>query len=382
MSVEHHLPSPSPVVAVESLAHGGQGVGRVDGRVVFVDGAVPGDAVELANVQLKGRFSRAGIGGVVNPSPDRMVPPCPVFDRCGGCDWQMMTLAAQRRWKAEIVAGQLAHLGRVEDPPVLDTVAVGPGFGYRNRIDVRVANGHPALLAARSHHPVIIPGCPLVTGPVAEILAEFRPARGVDRATIRASTTTGESVTMRRRGGRWERGRLHEMVAGHRFQITGRAFFQVNTAGAEMLVDLVNTSLQVDRTDVLLDGYAGGGLFSATVGAAAGEVIAVESDPTAQRDLAVNAPGAAMVAQSFEAGRLPPVDLAVLDPPRAGLGRRGVEVIVAARPRALCYVSCDPASLARDAASLIGAGYRLEQVTPVDMFPQTHHIESVSLFTK
>lgn len=382
MSVEHRLPSPPSVVAVETLAHGGQGVGRVDGQVVFVDGAVPGDVVELANVEPKGRFSRAGIGGVPHPSPDRMGPPCPVFDRCGGCDWQMMTLAAQRRWKAEIVAGQLAHLGRIEDPPVLDTVAVGPGFGYRNRIDLRVVNGHPALVAARSHQPVIIPGCPLMNEPVAAILAGFRPARGVDRATIRASSATGESVTLSRRDGRWERGSLHEIVAGHRFQITGRAFFQVNTAGAEMLVDLVTTSLQVGRTDVLLDGYAGGGLFSATVGAAAGEAIAVESDQTALRDLTVNAPEAAVVAQPFEAARLPPVDLAVVDPPRAGLGRRGVEAVVAARPRALCYVSCDPASLARDAALLIEAGYRLMRVTPVDMFPQTHHIESVSLFTK
>lgn len=371
-----------PVAAIDSLAHGGQGVARLGGRVAFVDGSVPGDRVELGNIVTKKRFSTAAVTRLLDPSPDRTEPPCPVFDRCGGCDWQMMTLGAQRRWKADILAGQLSHLGRMADPPVVDTVAVGPGFGYRNRIDVRVHRGRPALLAARSHTPVAIDDCPLVIEPISRLLQSFRPDRGVERATLRASEATGEAVTIRQREGRWEKGVIHEVVGGQVFQITGRAFFQVNTAGAEMLVALVNEMAAVGAGDVLLDGYAGGGLFSALVGNRAAEVIAVESDPTALADLAVNAPAATVVARPFETARLRSVDVAVVDPPRNGLGRRGVEVVAACRPRVVCYVSCDPASLARDAALLGSHGYRLERATPVDMFPQTHHIESVSRFSR
>lgn len=366
---------------VGSVAHGGRGLGRTDGRVVFIDGAVPGDLVEVDVVDTKKRFSHAVVTEVIRPSPDRVEAPCPVFGRCGGCDWQMMSLESQRRWKADILAGQLAHLGGVEHPPVADTVAVGPGFGYRNRIDLRISQGRPALLAARSHQPVEVEDCPLVVGPISAMIDDLAPGPDVDRVTLRASILTGEVAEMQRRSGRWDRAVMHEIVAGRRFQVTGRAFFQVNTAGAEMLVGLVSAALDVGEGDTLLDGYAGGGLFAATVGAAAGEVVAVESDRVALRDLAVNAPDARIVARPFESARLRRVDVAVVDPPRAGLGRGAVGVLVASHPRSIAYVSCDPASLARDTAILRQSGYRLEGATPVDMFPQTHHVEAVAHFS-
>ena len=367
---------------VDSLAHGGRGVAHVDGRVTFIDGAVPGDVVALGGLKPRRRFATAAVTAVVQASPDRVDPPCPVFDRCGGCDWQMISLPAQRRWKADIVASQIAHLGGLAHPPVEETMAVGPGFGYRNRIDLRVAAGRPALYAARSHDPVPIDHCPLVLGPISELIRQLQPTDGVDRVTLRASAVTGQTLELHRRSGRWDRGRIHEVVAGRRFQITDRAFFQVNTAGAELLVRLVRAALEVGASDTLLDGYAGGGLFSATVGSAARHVVAVESDRVALEDLAVNAPEATVLPGEFAALRLPAVDKAVVDPPRTGLGVRGVEVLVGAKPAVICFVSCDPASLARDVGLFCRAGYRLESVTPVDMFPQTHHVEAVARLTR
>lgn len=366
---------------IDSLAHGGAGVGRQAGKVVFCAGGIPGDTVLARVTADRGRFLEAETAEVVNPSPDRVEPPCPVFDRCGGCDWQMLTLEGQRAAKSEIVRSQLRHLGGFEEPPIEETRAVGPGFRYRNRIDLTVAEGRPALYEAGSHRPVLIDDCPLVVEPIARRIAELRPASGVDRITLRASTVTGELAELHRRRGRWDRGRLHEVVAGRRFQITSRAFFQVNTAGADALVDLVS-EMGIGSEDTLLDGYAGGGLFSATVGTGAGRVVAVESDHRALVDLAVNVPEAEVIARPFEEAEPGPVDVAVVDPPRSGLGRKGVDSLVASAPRRIAYVSCDPASLARDLRLLVDSGYHLRKVTPVDMFPQTHHVEAVALLQR
>jgi tRNA/tmRNA/rRNA uracil-C5-methylase (TrmA/RlmC/RlmD family) len=366
-------------IEIESLAHGGAGVGRVEGRVVFCRGGVPGDRVLARVTEDRGRFLKAEVVEVTEASPQRIAPPCPVFDRCGGCDWQMLSLAGQREAKEEIVRSQLQHLGRVADPPVEPTMAVSPGFGYRNRIDLRVTDGRPALYESGSHRPVPIEDCPLVIEPISDRIRRLRPGAGVDRVTIRASAVTGEGAELRRRRGRWDQGRIYEHVAGRRFRITGRAFFQVNTGGAEALVDLVS-ELDVGSHETMLDGYAGGGLFSATVGA--GDVVAVESDRRALSDLRVNAPEAAVIEGRFETVRLPPVDVAVVDPPRSGLGAAGVENLMRARPVRLAYVSCDPASLARDIALLMESGYRLRRVTPVDMFPQTHHVETVTILDR
>lgn len=365
-------------VEIDSLAHGGAGVGRDDGRVVFCHGGVPGDTVEAEVRKDRGRYLEAEVTSVLRPSGFRIAPPCPVFDRCGGCDWQMISLDGQRQAKREIILSQLRHLGGFEDPPVGETRAVSPGFRYRNRIDLRVWQGRPALYEAGSHRPVPIEDCPLVLEPIAGRIAALEPPAQVDRVTIRASTATGEIVEMARRDGRWEKGRLHEVVGGHRFRVSGRAFFQVNTSGAEALVDLVG-EIGVGPGDTLLDGYAGGGLFSATVGGRAARVVAVESDRQALADLAVNVPDVEVVARPFERAELPPASVAVVDPPRRGLGADGVNVLLGASPARLAYVSCDPASLARDLRLLVDAGFRLERVTPVDMFPQTHHIEAVAL---
>jgi 23S rRNA (uracil1939-C5)-methyltransferase len=182
---------------------------------------------------------------------------------------------------------------------------------------------------------------------------------------------------------------VHEVVAGITFRISGLSFFQANTAGAAALVDLVADALAPGPDDGLVDAFAGVGLFAATVGAAAGRVSAIELAPTAVADLAHNLDTAGIEADvlvgdfTTRLGDVAgPVDLLVVDPPRVGLRADGVAAAVEAGPAVMAYVSCDPAALARDAALLAAAGYRLDWVTPVDLFPQTWHIEAVARFSK
>jgi 23S rRNA (uracil1939-C5)-methyltransferase len=179
---------------------------------------------------------------------------------------------------------------------------------------------------------------------------------------------------------------IHEEVAGIRFRVTGPAFFQVNTDGADTLVGLVQNALQPNASDTLLDAYSGVGLFAAAVGKSAGRVLAIESSGLAAADLRHNLMAAGLPDYQVMRGRFGEVvlpdrwDVAVCDPPRSGLGDGGVSSLTAGQPRRIAYVSCDPASLARDTRLLEAAGYRLVKATPVDLFPQTFHVETVAEF--
>lgn len=367
-------------IQTEGMSHGGRAVGRIDGQVVFVTGAYPGETVEAVVTGGGKRHLDARTLTVLDPSPGRVDPPCPHFGICGGCQWQTAAYSFQLEWKREIVADQLRHLGRLPEIDVRPTLGPGPPYGYRNRMDFKLVGGRPALLRAASHDPVQLDVCLLMADPLQALFHNLEPPAGSERVTLRAGTCTGETLVLFDD----ESGALHEKVADVVFRITGQAFFQVNTAGAETLVALVNQGLAPGSGDVMLDGYSGGGLFSATVGRACRAVVAVESDRVAIDDLAHNT-SAKAIRGRFERSqsRLPArFDLAVVDPPRAGLGVEGVRVLISGKPRAIAYVSCDPASFARDAALLTKHGYGLDWVQPVDMFPQTFHIEAVGAFSR
>jgi 23S rRNA (uracil1939-C5)-methyltransferase len=373
-------------IRIESVAHGGDGIGRAAGKVVFVRGAVPGDLVEVEIVESRQRFDRAVVASVIEPSRHRVEPPCPVFGRCGGCAWQMASYPAQLEWKRDVVVSQLAHVGRLESE-VGPALAVGDPYRYRNRVDLRTAGGRFALLEEASHTRVAIEDCLLVVEPLHRLLDRLEPGAN-RRVTLRAGVTTDEVVAIGSGPGYTATSAavIHEIVGGVRFRISGKAFFQINTAGAEQLVQLVARALeQTDRTGTLVDGYAGGGLFAATVGAGFDTVVAIESDRTAVSDLGVNCGSARVVAAPVEEAfeQLPArVEAVVVDPPRQGLGRTVVEGIVARSPSVVVSVSCDPASAARDSRLLVDAGYSLDWVQPVDLFPQTPHIETVSRFSR
>jgi 23S rRNA (uracil1939-C5)-methyltransferase len=372
-------------LSLDAMAHGGEAIGRLDGKAVFVAGAIPGDRAMVEVVLDRERFARARLSSIVEPSPFRTDPPCRHFPDCGGCQWQMAQHQAQLGWKAEILVGQLRHLGGVADPSVRPTLSPGPPFGYRNRMDFSVMQGRPALLEAKSSRAVALEVCHLMAPPVAEMFDRLGRLDGIFRLTLRAGIATGDQMVVV--DGRAPaalareatRRSINEVVGGVTFRVSSRAFFQANTDGAEALVGLVAEALGPTSNQVMLDAFAGGGLFSLTVGRRAGRVVAVESDPAALGDLRHNAKGAVAIEDlRFEEYRGEAVDIAVCDPPRTGLGAAGVEALTAARPEVVAYVSCDPASLSRDVRLLAAHGYRLDWAQPVDMFPQTFHVETVA----
>jgi 23S rRNA (uracil1939-C5)-methyltransferase len=390
------------------VAHGGEAVGRLEGKAYFVEGGLPGERVRGRVTRDTRSWARLEVQEVIVPSPQRVAPPCPLFGACGGCQWQFAAYPAQLEWKQTILAGQLAHLGRIADPPVRATVAGGDPFRYRNRADFRVAAGRPAFSRRHSHLLQPIDDCLLLHPALAALLPRLGDLGEAAALTLRVATATGDLLAVvdgpvpgraadwgasvvQRTGRRLVpvsgTGRIVETVAGVPFRITGDAFFQNHTAGAEALVRLVAEALGPRPDEVLLDAYAGGGLFGLTVGREGAGVIAVESSSPAVADLRHNARSSAVTVRVVEGeveAALPHLDahwdLAVVDPPRTGLAEEGVRAIVASHPRAIAYVSCDPASLARDARTLAGAGYRLDWAQPVDLFPQTFHIETVAAF--
>jgi 23S rRNA (uracil1939-C5)-methyltransferase len=388
------------------MAHGGEAVARVDGKTWFVGGAMPGERI-LGDISVdKGAWGRVELRSVEEPSPHRVDPPCAHFGTCGGCHWQFADHTTQLDWKRSIVAGQLRHLGRIADPDVRATVAPSGPYGYRNRMDFSVDGGRPALFRGRSNTLVPIEHCWLLEPALADLFARLGPLDGVSRLTLRVGAATGDalvvltgavpsqaedwgaSVVRRHRDGYeailgdpW----INEKVAGLRFRVSADAFFQNSTPAAAALTMLVREALQPGDDDVVLDGYAGGGLFSAALAGSVARIVAVESNPMAADDLRHNTAtfGNVSVVRSRMDRLRPgnPWTAAVVDPPRAGLGPDGVRAVTAPLPRTLVYVSCDPASLARDAKSLIGHGYELDHATPVDQFPQTFHVETVARFT-
>lgn len=385
-------------VTVGPVAHGGHCVARHDGRVLFVRHVLPGEVVRVRVHERgqKGRFFRADLLEVVEASPDRVDPPCEYAGSCGGCDFQHVVVTAQRRLKAQIVSEQLARLGKVdvsdvdwtgdvEAVPDVDPAA--PGLRWRTRVRFAVDDdGRAGLLRHRSHDVVAIDDCliahPLVD--VREITTTEWP--GVDEVSVTASPETDErSVQVGRARGRES---LQREAAGRSWQVSSGGFWQVHPAAADALVDAVMQLADPQPGEHLVDLYAGVGLFAGVWGSrTGGRVDAVEGHPAAALDAKVNLADldqATVHAVSVErfvasAGDLRP-DVVVLDPPRSGAKRHVVAGVAAWRPRAVVYVACDPAALGRDVAYFAEAGYRLSALQAFDLFPMTHHVESVALF--
>lgn len=383
---------------LDAMAHGGDAVGRHQGRAVFVPGGWAGDRVQVEIIEERKRFSRARLLQVMEASPDRIEPPCPhVDDGCGGCPWQIASHRSQLHWKEDTVRSQLSHLGGVAGAEVRTIDPASPPFRYRNRMDFRVEEGRPALHRRRSRELVPLHTCLLLAPPLVPAFAALDHLDGIGRITLRAGLATGEAVAIvdgeppADASDRWgiptarpSRARIHEEVGGVRFRIGGRAFFQISTPGAERLVTHVEEALH-DAGGRLVDGYAGVGLFAATIGRRFQQVTAVESDRRTLHDLVHNTGGRVeVVGRRFEdaLGGLGRFEAAILDPPRAGLAPGVAEELTRAGLTHLAMVSCDPAAFARDARRLIEAGFEIDWVQPVDLFPQTYHVEVVARFVR
>jgi tRNA/tmRNA/rRNA uracil-C5-methylase (TrmA/RlmC/RlmD family) len=401
-------------VTVGAVAHGGHCVARHEGRVVFVRHTLPGERVRVRVTEDRHPgFCRADAVEVLEASPARVERPCPYSGpgRCGGCDWQHVDPAEQRRLKAAVVREQLARLAGLDDVEV--TVEELPGGALRWRSRARFAvdrTGAAGLRRHRSHDVVVLDDCPITVEPAARaVLGTTWPGAGaVDVSIDSAGAVTtsrldrnGRATASRvvRPGGELPEEpvtRAERRAGGRDWEVEGTGFWQVHPAAADALVGAVGEFAAVRPGETVLDLYAGAGLFGGALAPVVGEtgrVVCVEADAgacaAADANLA-DLPHAEVWQGEVDAEGLrelldelgTPPDVVVLDPPRAGAGQAVSRLLAGTGARAVVYVACDPAALARDVAAFGEAGYELAGIRGFDAFPMTAHVECVALLTR
>lgn len=337
------------------MAFGGSGVARHDGKVYFVPFTVPGERVQASVVRAKKKFAEARLVSVEEASADRVEPPCPVFGKCGGCSYQHIAYPAQLALKAHQVEQTLRRVGKLEDVPMRPIVGAPAHYEYRNRLRVHAEGGRVGFFAHGSRELVDVAFCPIATPAVNQALEEVRGRAVPD----------GDYVLAGREGGAY--------------------FEQTNDAVAQLLLQCVHDAVQREQ-ELLVDAYCGAGLFARHLAGLFPKVIGIEENEFAvdrarrragehehylQGDVQVHL-GEILSTHALEKTTV------ILDPPAAGVSPRVLDLLISMPPSELIYVSCDPATLARDLGALCHAGYRLEAVTPLDMFPQTAEIEVVA----
>jgi len=367
------------------------------GRVVFVPGALPGELVDVELVGAARDFARSRLVGVVEPSPARVTPPCEALHRgCGGCDWQHVDARTQLELKVEVVREALRRTARLPDAPVRAGGSVAP-WDYRTSMRFALgADGVPSLHRHRSDDLVPLAGCPIAHPSLDDLVGQLR-LPGADEVSVRVSAATGERSTWWRpehvaglvvpgdvRTGRG--GWVTEHVAGVALRVSSPSFFQSGPGAAELLVATVRSVCgdELAGATHLVDLYGGVGLFASTLlpAGSGATVTVVEGSPDACADARVNLAdrGADVVESSVERWAPERADVVVADPARQGLGRDAAAVVAATGAPVVALVSCDPVSLARDAAALREHGYVLSTSVVLDLFPQTHHVEAVTRF--
>ncbi len=410
---------------IESLAYGRAGVGRADGKVVFVEGTAPGDTIRAVVTKDQGSYLEAQLDEILTPASSRVTPPCPIVDTCGGCPWQHIDYDAQLAAKHRNVVDALERIGGFKEPPVRAVVPSPKEFGYRNRLKLRFDHGKLGFYSARTHSLVPVSDCMvaedrvrnalpevqefaagLATRPIRVEIAERGTQAGVVvaincegrlrksdahrvKAVVNDDGSSIRGVVMWGRGWRREWGntkRVHRAGSG---DITigsrGASFGQVNSGANRALVERVEMALDPLADGRLLDLYAGAGNFSIPLAAKASRVLAIESDGPSVEAGTESAERAGLTNVSFEKrtveeflaeGRRGTYDRVLVNPPRSGLRANARAIGKLAAP-VLVYVSCNPTTLARDLAVLAEEGYTLTEAMPIDLFPHTFHVETV-----
>ena len=398
-------------VTVGPVAHGGHCVARHEGRVVFVRHTLPGERVVVRVTEDRhAGFCRADAIAVLEASPDRVERPCPHSGPglCGGCDWQHVDPAAQRGLKAAVVREQLSRLAGLPDVDVVVGELPGGPLRWRSRARFAVdRSGTAGLRRHRSHDVVVLDDCPITVEPAAQaVLGQRWPGAGAVDVSVDSTgavTTTrldrqGRPTSSRvvRPGGDLPEepvARAERRAGGRDWEVEGTGFWQVHPAAADALVAAVSDLAAVRPGETVLDLYAGVGLFGGALAPAVGpggRVVCVESDEAACAAADANLSGlpqAEVWQGDVDAGGLTDLlaelgtapAVVVLDPPRAGAGQAVSRLLAGTGARAVVYVACDPASLARDVAAFAAGGYRLAAVRGYDAFPMTAHVECVAL---
>jgi 23S rRNA (uracil1939-C5)-methyltransferase len=404
-------------VTIDKLAYGGDALGKLpDGRVIFVPYTLPGELVRVRMVEDKPKFARGELVEMLKAAPERVVPRCVHFTTCGGCHYQHLSYSDQLITKSAILREQLERLGGIINPPHVDIVSIPePSWNYRNHVQFHLTDeGRLGFKEAHSNHTLPIMECHLPVTLINETWPriEIEPIRGLERISVRSGwqdemmlvfecsddqtldfniENLTISVIQKRPSGNLilaGSDHLDMEVSGRKFRVSSTSFFQVNIVQAEAMVKEITAYPPLYDAKTVLDVYCGVGLFSSFLAPKARQLVGIELSPDACDDYSYNldefdnvsiyeAPAEDVLSSiNFNP------DVIVVDPPREGLGRKTLEGILSQGASHLIYVSCDPATLARDGKHLVSGGYTLVKVVLVDMFPQTFHIESISYWKK
>ena len=402
-------------IKMEKMVYGGDCLGRLpDGRAVFVPFVLPGEIVNVEIIEDKKRFARAIPVELVEPSPDRIQPRCRHFTECGGCQYQHLSYAKQLAVKEDVLKDQLERIAKIYSPPMQTIVPSPDPWVYRNHVQFHLSQqGELGFVHSDGEHLLIIEECHLPQEPINQLWPQLilGAETGVYRLGIRQDSYDDMMLIME--GDDPNPPEFSEDIAvsavytppdarltvlagddhlvfsvlDRQFQVSARSFFQVNTAVAEKMIQHLLENISFSSEINVLELYAGVGLFSAFIAPPVNTLTAVESSGSACFDFAVNLDDFDNVSlYEAEAEDVMPAleihpDILIIDPPRAGVANAVVDAIGKVLPDRIAYISCDPATLARDLRKLLEKGFHLESVTPFDMFPQTAHVECMVLMS-
>ncbi len=381
----------SVLLEIERIVPGGAGLAHAGGRTIFVGLAAPGDHLRVRINQTRGRIAFASILEIIKPSPARVEPLCPYFGRCGGCDFQQLNYEAQLDAKLQIIRDCLRRIARLEPPAEIPITPSPLRWNYRSRAQWQFdpLRRHLGYFERGSHQVCDVVECPVIVSSLQERLnslrelardgslpeeTEFQAVAGDEGAAL-APPVSPNAVR-----------EVSRHIGGNRYSFNADGFFQINH---ELLPTLIAAALGDAHGERAIDLYCGVGLFTLPLALKFTHVTGVEANETAIHSARSNLQNAQLNNAFFECAKVSdwlkaqnhegtPVDLILLDPPRAGAEEGAINSIIALSPRRISYVSCDPATLARDLKYLIEGGYLLDSVSAFDMFPQTHHVETVA----
>jgi len=379
-------------VEIGPIAHGGHFVARHNGQVIFVRHGITNERVIVEITSVSSKLARGDAIKILKPSPDRIKQVCKyaVPGGCGGCDFQHIKVSAQRELKRVVIKDQFSHIGKIEVDPDIISVEPSNGLHWRTRFDFAVSNnGRAGLYSPRTKDVVEIDQCMIASKVINDSGIFERKWKGKDRIRVSSSSADEKNIS---RAGRNISGPplMHEAVGDYLYEISPESFWQGHKNAPVTLIKVAMELMELNAGDVVCDLYGGVGLFTMAISKKVGEtgyVHLVESDDYAVKDarkIFKNHKNV-LVRKGRVEKELPlvdSVDVILLDPPRNGAGKLVVDQMVSKNPKTIVYVSCDPASLARDTQLLLGNGYFLDKLIAVDLFPMTHHIECIAKFIK